>query len=119
MARGKCQPGPNGSAEGAIVGRQSLAAFPWPLRGRLAPGVRELNRELGAADPAAMGDDPCQSCFAGVGIKAEAAMGNTALALDMGRFDDQEACAGVRQHAEMGHVPVVGNAVIGAVLAHR
>ena len=104
---------------GILRGRQGLAAFPRPLRGRLAPGVRKLNRELGAADPPAMGDDPRQRRFAGVGIKPKAAMGNAALALDMGRFDDEQAGAGIRQHAEMGHVPVVGNAVIGAVLAHR
>ncbi len=32
---------------------------------------------------------------------------------------DHQPGAGIRQHAEMGHVPVVADAVVGAVLAHR
>ena len=45
-------------------------------------------------------------------------MADAAVALDMGRLDDQERRAGIGQHAEMHHVPVGGAAVIGAVLAH-
>jgi hypothetical protein len=45
-------------------------------------------------------------------------MGDAAVTLHMGRFDDDEAGARVRQHAEMGDVPVGGAAVDCAVLAH-
>ena len=125
MARGVCQPGPNGSAEGAIVGqgssiyRERLGAFPGTLRGGFAAGMRQLNAELGAADAPAMGDDARKRILAGVRIKPEAAMGDAAMALDMRRLEDQQAGAGIRQHAEMRHVPIVADAVIGAVLAHR
>jgi hypothetical protein len=40
------------------------------------------------------------------------------MALDVGGLEHQERGPGVRQHAQMGHVPVVGDPVIGAVLAH-
>ncbi len=125
MARGVCQPGPNGSADGAMVGHGSsvrlerLGAFPGPLRRRLAAGMRELDAEFRAADALAVEHDAPERILAGIGIDAEAAMGDAAVALDMGRFEHQEARAGIGQHAEMGHVPVVADAVIGAVLAHR
>ena len=46
-------------------------------------------------------------------------MSDAAAPLDMGGLDDQKAGAGVRQHTEMGHVPIVAGPVVGAVLAHR
>ncbi len=99
--------------------RQRLGAFPRPLRRSLAPGMRELNADFGVADMVAVINDALEGCLAGVGIKPEAAVGDTAAPLDMGRLDDQEPGAGIRQHAEMRHVPVVADAVVGAVLAHR
>ena len=66
-----------------------------------------------------MVDYALQGRFAGVGIKPEATVGDPAMALDMGGLDHQERGAGICQHAQMGHVPVVGDAVISAVLAHR
>ena len=66
-----------------------------------------------------MVDYALQGRFAGVGIKSEAAVGDPAMALDTGGLDHQERGAGICQHAQMGHVPVVGDAVISAVLAHR
>jgi hypothetical protein len=54
-----------------------------------------------------------------IGIKPEAAVSDAPVALHMGRLDDEQAGAGIGEHAEMGHVPVVRAAVIGAVLAHR
>ncbi len=81
--------------------------------------MSELNGELGAANAPAMGNDPRQRRLAGIGIKAEASMSDAARALDVGRLDHQQPGAGIRQHAEMGHVPVIRDAVIGAVLAHR
>ena len=84
MARGVCHPGPNGSAEGAMVGhgssscRQRLGALPGTLRGCLASGMRELNAEFRRADALAMGDDALERVLAGVGIKTEAAVGDAA-----------------------------------------
>ena len=46
-------------------------------------------------------------------------MGDAAVTLHMGRLDDDEAGAGIGEHAEMGDVPIAGAAVTGAVLAHR
>jgi hypothetical protein len=99
--------------------RQRLAALPRALRGSLASGVGKLNRELCLADAVAMVDYALQGRFAGVGIKSEATVGDPAMALDRGGLDHQERGAGICQHAQMGHVPVVGDAVISAVLAHR
>ena len=46
-------------------------------------------------------------------------MGDAAMPLDMSSFDHKQSGAGIRQHAEMREVPVIGDAIIGAVLAHR
>ena len=93
-SRGMCQPSPNGIADGAMVchgscaGFQRTAALPRPLRRGLAAGMRELDAELGGADAPAMGDDARQRRLVVVGIEPEAAMGDAAVALDMGRLDD-------------------------------
>ena len=124
MARGTCQPGPNGIADGAMVSHGSspcfkrLAAFPWPLRRGLASRMGDLDAELGRADAAAMVDHARERRLAGVGIEAEAAMGDAPVPLHMGGLDDQEAGAAIGEHAQMREMPVVGTAVIGAVLAH-
>ena len=67
---------------------------------------------------AAMGDDARERRLAVVGIEPEAAVGDAAAALDAGRLDHDQAGAGIGQHAEMIEVPVGGDAVVGAVLAH-
>ena len=64
---------------GILAGRQRLAAFPGPLRGRLAAGMGKLNSELGAADAVAMRHQPLERGLAGVGIKPQAAMGDAAV----------------------------------------
>jgi hypothetical protein len=81
--------------------------------------MRQLNRELGGADPAAIRHDAAERVLAVIRIKPKATMGDAAVTLDMRRFDHQETRAGIRKHSEMRHVPVVTDAVIGAVLAHR
>ena len=83
------------------------------IRDSLTTGVRQLNTELRRTDALAMHNDTLERILAGVGINPEAAMGDTAMAFDMGGFEHQQARAGVRKHAEMGHVPVVADAVIG------
>ncbi len=46
-------------------------------------------------------------------------MRDAPLAQHSRRLDDDKAGAGMDEGAQMLHVPVVGGAVIGAVLAHR
>ena len=79
---------------------------PRPLRGGLAAGVRDLDAELGGAGAAACVDDARQRRLVVVGVEPDAAMGDAAAALDMRRLDDDQARAGIRQHAEMGEMPV-------------
>ena len=102
-----------------LSGLQRLGAFPRALRGCLAPGVRKLDAELGGARPPALRDDALKRELVVVGIKPHAAVGDAALPLDMRRLDDDQRGAGIGQHAEMHHVPVIGAAVVGGILAHR
>jgi hypothetical protein len=107
-------------AEGAIVfGRlERLTAFPRALRGRLATGMSKLDAELGGAVAAAMVDQARERRFAIVGIEAEATVRNAAATLNAGCFDHEQRGAGICQHAEVSDMPVRGDAVDGAVLAH-
>ena len=81
--------------------------------------MSKLDAEFGGPDAAAEIDHAPQRRFAFVGIKPQATMGDPAMALDMGRLDDEQAGPRVRQHAKVGQVPVGGAAVDRAVLAHR
>ena len=64
--------------------------------------MRKLNPELRCSDAPAMRDDMGKRIFAGIRIEAEAAVGDAAVAFDMGGFDHEQAGAGIGQHAEMG-----------------
>jgi len=81
--------------------------------------MRQLNPEFRRSDPPAMRNNMGKRIFAGVGIEPEAAMSDAAVAFDMSGFDHEQSGAGIGQHAEMRQVPIIGDAVIGAVLAHR
>ena len=124
IASGAGQSGPNGIADGAMVcqgsapGASGPAAFPRALRRGLAAGMRELDADLGGAEAMAMGDHARERGFAVIGIEPEAAVADAAAALDVGHLGDHQAGAGIRQHAEMVDMPVGGDAVVGAVLAH-
>jgi hypothetical protein len=88
---------------------------------RLAAGVRELNAEFRARerDGARRVKNPRQRVFAGVGIKAETAMRDAALARDAGRLEDHGSRAG---HGVVHHqlqVPVRRAAVVRGILTHR
>ncbi len=102
-----------------LVRLERAAALPGPLRRALAAGMGDLDAELGGARAAALRDHARQRGFVVVGIKPQAAMGDAAVALDMGGLHHHQRGAGIRQHAEMHQVPVVGAAVVGLVLAHR
>ena len=66
----------------------------------------------------AMGDDARQRRLVVVGIKPEAAVGDTPAPLDVGRLDHHQIGARVGEHAEMAEMPIGSRAVVGAVLAH-
>ena len=94
------------------------AAVPWLLRRALAAGMGDLDAQLGGARAPHLRDHARQRGLVVVGIKPQAAMGYAAMALDMGRLHHHQRGAGIRQHAEMHQVPVVGAAVVARVLAH-
>ena len=103
---------------GILSRSERLRAFPGPLRRGLAAGVRQLDAELGRAVTTAMRDHPCERRLAIIGIEAETAVRDAAVALDVRRLDYHQRSAGIGEHAEMTEVPVVGDPVVGAVLAH-
>ena len=80
--------------------------------------MRELNPELGRAVTFAMGDDARERGLAPVGVKTEAAMRDPPVTLDIRHLDDDQRSAGIGEHRKVSEMPVVGAAVVGAVLAH-
>ncbi len=75
--------------------------------------MRDLDAELGGAGAAALRDDALQGKLVVVGVEPHAAVGDAALPLDMSCLDHHQRRAGIGEHAEMHHVPVVGAAVVG------
>ena len=100
------------------AGWQRAAAFPGPQRRALAAGMGDLDAPFGAAGAPRRGQHAAERGFVVVGIEPEAAMGDAAVARDVGRLHHDQRRAAIGQHAEMHQVPVVGAAVVGAVLAH-
>ncbi len=78
----------------------------------------DLDPELRRAVTPAIGDGAGERRLVVVRIDAETPMGDAAAALHGRRLDDEQGRAGIGQHAEMDEMPVVGAAVVGAVLAH-
>ena len=98
---------------------ERAAALPGKPGRTLAPGMGELDAERGRARAAAQRHDPGQRRLVRLRIEAEAAMADAAARLDRGLLDDDEARARQRQRPQMLQVPIIGRAVLGAVLAHR
>ena len=126
IARGVAQSAPNGTADGAMVCHGSGAAVPpspLPSHGALAEPLRPACAIwmpiLAVPMRWHVVDDVRERRLAGVGVEAEAAVADAATPLHVAHLRHHQPGAGIRQHAEMGHVPVGGDAVIGAVLAHR
>jgi hypothetical protein len=105
---------------GILVGLERSAAFPRPLVGGLAAGMRKLRAELrtGAGDALGRIQRSPGRGFVVVGIKAEAAMRNAAAPLDIRHLDSDHAGAGHGQVHPVIEVPVAGGAVIRRILAH-
>jgi len=81
--------------------------------------MRELDAQRRVAEAAAGRDNATERSFVGVAVKSEAAMRDAPRLLDRRRLDHQQPCTRHGERAEVLHVPIVGAAVIGAVLAHR
>src|SRR5215468_10175420 len=78
----------------------------------------KLDAELRSSGAAAEINDAPERRFGLVRIKPHAAVGDAAVTLHMRRLDHDEAGARIRQHPDMGKVPIGGATVDGAVLAH-
>ena len=105
---------------GSASGLSAPAAFPGTLRpspcGRNGrSGCRIWRCPCAAPAPTTR----AKRRFVVVGIQAEAAMRDAAMALDVRRLHDHQRGAGIGQHAEMHEVPVIGAAIVGRILAHR
>src|SRR5580704_9612891 len=85
----------------------------------MARGMGELNADFRIPVAPTMGQDLPERCFAVVGIKPEAAVGDPPTPLGPGGLHHDQSCARIRQRAEMGEVPAGRDPVIGTVLAHR
>jgi hypothetical protein len=81
--------------------------------------MSELDRKFRGADVLGVRDCTGECNLARIGIEPKTTVRNAAAPFHIGHLDHDQAGAGIRQHAEVSHVPVVGAAVIGAVLAHR
>ncbi len=64
-------------------------------------------------------DDTGKRRLGPVGPQPEVARRDAAFGSDCGRLDEQQACAGQRQMAEMDQVPVASFAIDCGILAHR
>ena len=100
-----------------IAFRNMVVTLPRTLRARLAPGVADLDAGHGAVRFDRRGDLR-QSGRLFVVPKAEAGRRDAPFGRDGGRFDDQQAGAAACEAGVVGVVPVVGQAVAGAVLTH-
>ena len=105
---------------GCVGVAERAAALPRPLGRGLAAGMGELDAELDRGHPGARPvDDGFDRRFVLVTVEAEAALGDAAVALDVGGFQAEQAGAGHGEHAVVDLVPGLGAAVDGRVLAHR
>ena len=81
--------------------------------------MRKLDAKFRRTDAMAMSNDARQRRLALIGIEPKTAVGDAAAPLHMGRLNDDQPGAGIGQHTQMGDVPVGGDAIGGAILAHR
>lgn len=95
-----------------------IVAFPGAIGAGLAPGMTDLD----AGDRpglAHLSDDRRQRLGLRVVPKTEAAGRDPSLRRDAGRLDHDEAGTAPRQPGEMRAMPIIREAVLGGVLAHR
>jgi hypothetical protein len=80
--------------------------------------MSNLDSEFCAAHAPGLRDHARQRGFVVVGIKAEAAVRDAAMPLDMGCLNNHQRGAGMRHHAKMHQVPIVCAAIVARILAH-
>ena len=80
--------------------------------------MSNLDSEFCVAHAPGLRDHARQRGFVVVGIKPETAVRDAAMPLDVGCLNDYQCGAGMRHHAEMHQVPVVGAAIVARILAH-
>src|SRR6266516_935287 len=98
---------------------ERLAPLPWSPGGGFSASMSELNAELGGTVSPAVGDYAGKRSFAIIGIESEATVTDAPAALHPSRLDHEQRRPGIGKHAKVIEVPVRGDAVISAVLAHR
>jgi hypothetical protein len=106
-----------GSDDGPAPVRQGTATFPGGLGAGLAPGVGELD-----AGDRSLGMDEARDAGQGLDVPVapdpEVGGGDPAVAGDRRGLDHDQGRAAHGATAEVDQVPVVAQALIGAVLAH-
>ena len=102
-----------------IGGAERRVAEPRPLHARLAAGVRELHAGGRAHATARSRSIALDRRDVLVGPQAQVAVRDAPFRQHGGRLGEHEAEAAHRELAEMHEVPVVGEAVLRRVLAHR
>src|SRR5690349_13075126 len=104
---------------GAVLRTERMTTFPGALRRALAAGMRQLDAEAGIAEAATGRDNATERRLVGVAVQSETTMRDAPCLLDCRRLDHQEPGTRYGKRAKMLHMPVIGAAVIGTVLAHR
>ena len=98
--------------------RNHRAAFPRDARAAFAAGVRDLDARHGAL----LSDESrdARQCFdVRVPVDPEIGGRDAPARLDGRGFGEHQARATYRAAAEMHHMPIVGEAIVARVLAHR
>ena len=100
------------------VGQGLVHALPHEPGGALASGMAQLQADLGAAVGVHEVDDAAPGRLVGVAVDAGAAVADARRLGDGRHLGVDEPGAALRAAAQMHKVPVAGQAVMGAVLAH-
>ncbi|MCY1515443.1 hypothetical protein D9M68_500300 [compost metagenome] len=103
----------------AFVLRVDLAtAFPWDFAGSFPSGMTKLDGDGHVGPPSHPVQNPAHRALAGIRIKPDIAIGNTALRQDCGRLDGENSRTRQGQITEMDKMPVGHLPVRGRILAH-
>ena len=108
---------PGGIATRPVAFVQRSVTLPGPLHAGFAAGMGDLHSRHGAVGAEKRGDGFQRRGMIGR-PNAEIAVGDTPALFDRGGFAEHQPRPAQRELAEMDFVPIVGQAVIGGVLAH-
>lgn len=102
-----------------VVGRDGLAAFPRQIGRGLAPGMRQLDADRHRRPASYRLQYLGQRLLGRIIVQPKIGVTDAPFRYHCGRFENQQAGAGLRQRAQMDAVPIAGAAVLCRVLAHR